>query len=109
MIDRDEDGRPTEAFYAEAEPCESCGEPTFRGRIWNQEYQLWVAVDCSCNTPALPTCPALIPALSQAVTVREVCRVIRQHRATCPLCRPAVVPIRQDVSKEPAQVRREAA
>ena len=25
MIDRD-DGYPTEAFYAEADPCESCGE-----------------------------------------------------------------------------------
>jgi hypothetical protein len=60
MIDRDEDGRPTEAFYAEAEPCESCGEPTFRGRVWNAEYQLWVAVDCDAleaylKLPADPT------------------------------------------------------
>jgi hypothetical protein len=105
MIDRDEDGRPTEAFYAQAEPCESCGEPTFRGRVWNQEYELWVAVDCSCNTPSLPTCPALIPLLVACdSTVREVCRVIREHRATCKLCRPLQMP-----SKEPAQIRKEAA
>jgi hypothetical protein len=103
MINRDEDGRPTEAFYAEAEPCESCGEPTFRGRVWNQEYQLWVAVDCSCNTPSLPTYPLLIPA-QQADTVREICRVIREHRATCSLCRPVEMP-----SKEPGTVRKEAA
>jgi hypothetical protein len=109
MIDRDEDGRPTEAFYAEAEPCESCGEPTYRGRVWDQEHQLWVAVDCNCNTPNLPTCPLLIPALMEAVTVREVCQVIREHRLTCHLCRPAVVPIRPEPTKEPAQVRKEAA
>ena len=31
MIDRD-DGYPTEAFYAEADPCESCGQaPALRG------------------------------------------------------------------------------
>lgn len=92
MIDCDEDGYPTEAFYAEAEPCESCGEPTFRGRIWNAEYELWVAVDCSCNTPSLPTCPALIFELEHADTVRQVCDVIRRHRASCPLCKPVEMP-----------------
>ena len=99
MIDRDEDGRP-EAFFAEAEPCESCGEPTFRGRVWNQEHQLWIATDCSCNTPSVPTCPLLIPLLQQADTVREVCKVIRQHRATCPLCGP--VEIRQAAPRKAA-------
>jgi hypothetical protein len=104
-IDADE-GRP-EAFYAEALPCESCGEPTFRGRVWNQEHELWIAVDCSCNTPELPTCPVLIPELEQAVTVREVCRVIREHRKTCHLCRP--VEISKEAPREPASVRKEAA
>ena len=87
MIYRDEYGNP-EAFYTEAQPCESCGEPTSRPRVWNAEYDLWVAVDCTCNAPSVPTCPALIPLLERANTVREVCRVIRQHRATCSLCRP---------------------
>lgn len=110
MIDRDEDGYPVEAFYAEADPCESCGEPTFRGRVWNVEHELWIAVDCSCNAPSLPTCPALIPALEQADTVREVCRVIREHRATCSLCRP-VVEITQGkgTDRELATARKEAA
>jgi len=110
MIDRDEDGRPIDAFYALAEPCESCGEPTYQGRVWNQEHELWIAQDCSCSTPNAPTCPALIPALQQAVTVREVCQVIRLHRATCELCGPTnVVPIRTPASREPAVVFREAA
>lgn len=91
MIYRDEDDRPTSAFYATAEPCESCGEPTYRGRIWNQEHQLWVGVDCSCNTPSLPTCPLLIPKLERAVTVAQVCQVIREHRATCHLCGPVEI------------------
>ena len=110
MIDHDEDGRPVEAFYAEAEPCESCGEPTFRGRVWNAEYEIWIAVDCSCNTPSVPTCPALVPMLEQADTVAEVCRVIRTHRATCRLCRPVVeMPAPKQASKKPAIIYREAA
>jgi hypothetical protein len=104
-IDPDEGRDFPNPFYAEALPCESCGEPTFQGRVWNVEHQLWIAVDCSCNTPSVPTCPALIPALEQAQTVREVCRVIREHRATCSLCKPVEI----DARKEPATVLREAA
>ena len=104
MMDRDadEDGYfpPSKAFYAEAEPCESCGEPTFQGRAWNAEHELWIAVDCSCNAPSLPTCPALLPLLQNADTVHEVCRVIREHRATCSLCRP--VEIRQPAPRKAA-------
>lgn len=102
MIDCDEDGYypPPKAFYAVAEPCESCGEPTFKGRTWNQEHQLWIAVDCSCNTPSLPTCPLLMPNLERAVTVAQVCRVIRKHRATCSLCGP--IEIRQQAPRKAA-------
>ena len=103
MIDRDEDGRPVNAFFTEAEMCESCGEPTTRPRVWNTEHELWVAIDCSCNAPSVPTCPALIPALERADTVREVCQVIREHRASCPLCGPV------EIRKEPAVVWKEAA
>ena len=105
MIDRDEEDRPQE-FYAEADPCESCGEPTWRGRVWNAEHELWIATDCSCNTPSLPTCPALIPALEAADTVAEVCRVIRQHRKTCPLCKPVEIPRREPES--PVRVKEAA-
>jgi hypothetical protein len=101
MDPRDEDGYyPGKSFYAEAEPCESCGEPTFQGRAWNAEHELWIAVDCSCNAPSLPTCPALLPLLQNADTVREVCRVIREHRATCELCGP--VEIRQQAPRKAA-------
>lgn len=107
-IDPDE-GRP-EAFYTIAEPCESCGEPTFRGRVWNAEHQIWIAQDCSCNTPSAPTCPLLISALEIAQTVREVCQVIREHRKTCHLCRHVVeITRRKEGHKEPAQIEREAA
>jgi len=111
MTDRDEEDCLTEAFYAEAEPCESCGEPTYQARVWNADYDLWIAVDCSCNTPSLPTCPALIPELEGAATVAEVCHVIRQHHAACPLCRPVLIemPSREEPSKEPAIIYREAA
>ena len=99
----DNESRP-EAFYAIAEPCESCGAPTFRGRTWNEEHELWIAVDCSCNTPEVPTCPLLIPALENAVTVSEVCQVIRAHRATCHLCGPKEIttgsPVRQQIKPE---------
>jgi hypothetical protein len=99
-MDPDEDGYypPSTAFYAEAEPCESCGEPTFQS--WNAEYELWIAVDCSCNTPNLPTCPDLIPLLTRVDTVCEVCQVIRQHRATCSLCGP--VEIRPTIPRKAA-------
>jgi hypothetical protein len=107
-IDPDE-GRPG-AFFATALPCESCGAPTFMGRVWNAEHQIWIAQDCACNVPSEPTCPLLIPALTQAVTVRQVCRVIREHRRTCHLCK-GVVEITQPkkTHREPARVEREAA
>lgn len=103
------EARP-EPFYAIAEPCESCGAPTFLGRVWNDEHQVWIAQDCDCNAPSEPTCPLLLPALTQAQSVREVCDVIRKHRKTCHLCR-GVVEITQEkeARREPATARKEAA
>jgi hypothetical protein len=49
----------------------------------------------------------LLPLLRNTVTVRQVCQVIRSHRASCPLCGP--VEIRKRQTKEPAQIEREAA
>ena len=107
FIDWDEGRDFPSPFYAEAEPCESCGEPTFRGRVWYAEHELWIAVDCSCNAPEQPTCPNLVPLIAQANTVRELVRVCKAHRASCALCGP--VEIRRPSSKEPAQIRKEAA
>jgi len=114
FIDSDEGRDFPASFFAEALPCESCGEPTLLPRVWNAEYELWVAVDCSCNVPQEPTCPALAVELEQPRTVAEVCRVIRAHRKMCPECqrrRPPVLemPAREQVRKEPAIIYREAA
>lgn len=79
----------------------------FRGRVWNAEHGLWIATDCQCNTPEVPTCPNLAPLIAQANTVHEIVRVCKAHRASCPLCGP--IEIRRPSSKEPATVRKEAA
>jgi hypothetical protein len=107
FIDWDEGRDFPSPFYALAEPCESCGEPTFKGRIWNAEHELWIAVDCSCNAPDMPTCPNLVPLIVQANTVREIVRVCKEHRASCSLCGP--VEIRRPAKKKPAKVEKEAA
>ena len=107
FIDSDEGRDLPSPFYTNAEPCEYCGEPTYRGRVWNAEHEIWIATDCSCNAPVAPSCPILVPLLSEAVTVRDVCQIIREHRASCPLCGP--VEIRRPSSKKPAKVEKEAA
>jgi hypothetical protein len=95
-----EDSEGLKAFYADAKPCESCGHPTWKGRRWDEEFQGWIAVDCACNTPSVPTCPPLIPLIEAAVTVAEICKVIREHRASCPLCGPT--PFKRPETDSPA-------
>ena len=78
---------PPEAFYATAEPCESCGEQTYRGRIWNAEHELWAAVDCSCNVPdVLPSCPTRYALVCEAATINQMCLALRAHEAECVHC-----------------------
>lgn len=102
FIDFDE-GRDTPSpFYTEAQPCESCGEPTFKGRIWNPEHELWVAVDCSCNAPDVPTCPALLPLIVAAQTVGELLDVCKAHRRVCPLCGVVEMPHRNPAPRKAA-------
>lgn len=94
MIDRDEDGVSITAFWTEALPCESCGEPTYQTRQWNAEYELWIAVDCSCSVPVpeMPVCDRQRQIVETAQTVGELLDRIKEHRQTCPVCGP--VPIR---------------
>lgn len=73
-------------FYTEALPCESCGTPTYQERQWNPEHELWVAVDCSCNTPTEPLSACLIAVFESAHTVGELLDSAQQHRQTCPVC-----------------------
>jgi len=79
-------------FYAEASPCESCGEPTYQERRWNPEYELWVATDCSCNAPDQPVCPGLMPIIEACKTVGELMDRCKQHRRECRQCGPVEIP-----------------
>ncbi len=82
-----------QAFYANAEPCESCGTPCFTARVWNEEYQLWMGTECSCNIPESPICSVLELLIAQPVTAGEVCDMFRKHAATCSKCKvPTVQP-----------------
>ena len=77
---------PPEAFYTEALLCESCGAPTFLDRVWNAEHELWIAQDCSCNTPDVPLAPCMIRVLEAAQTVGQLCDSVKAHRKSCPVC-----------------------
>lgn len=77
---------PPQAFYVEALPCESCGNPTYLDRIWNTEHEIWIAQDCGCNAPSVPLPACMIAVLEAAKTVGQLCDSVRQHRAQCPVC-----------------------
>ena len=110
FIDWDEGRDFPSPFYAEALACELCGEPTFEGRIWNAEHEIWIAQDCSCNAPDEPICPGLLPLLQQAKTVGELLDLCKAHRKTCVQCgAPIPFPGPRKVRKKPAQIEREAA
>ena len=104
MIDRDEDGFPDpRSFFTDAIPCESCGQPCTK-REWNQEHEIWVGLDCSCNLPDEPVCPGLRPVIEAAQTVAELMDSCRAHRRTCPLCGPRTI-----VERKPADVEADLA
>ena len=101
-IDSDEGRDFPSPFYANTEPCESCGEPTFRGRVWNAEHEIWVATDCSCNAPDAPICPSLLPLIVVARTVAELVDACKAHRKTCPLCGVVEMPRRNPAPRKAA-------
>jgi hypothetical protein len=80
--------RMPESFYTEAQPCESCGTPTYRAREWNAEHELWVAVDCQCSVPDEPIAPCMIEVLEAAQTVNELMETCKAHLQTCLICNP---------------------
>ncbi len=88
------------AFFTQALPCECCGEPTTRPRIWNAQHEIWIAADCICNLPT--AAPCLIPEIESAHSVSEVSRILRTHRKTCMRCRP------QEIRSQPHQPRKAA-
>lgn len=95
-----------EAFFTEAEPCESCGKPTYRQREWNVEHELWVAVDCSCSIPDEPIAPCLIAVLEAAKTVGQLMDSCKAHLRVCRVCNPK---LRELPKREPLRLKQEAA
>lgn len=85
-------------FFEIALPCESCGEPTQQERTWNAEHELWIAPDCTCNTPDQPLPACIRPVIEAAQTVGALMDGIRAHRLTCPVCGPA------EISRKPARI-----
>src|SRR5271166_6331337 len=96
----------SEPFYTEAQPCESCGRPTYQPRQWNAEHELWVAVDCSCNLPDEPIAPCMMAAMDAAQTVNELRDAVRSHLKSCPVCNPNVVELPK---RAPRRQKQEAA
>lgn len=89
--------RETRAFFAESNPCESCGRPA-EVRFWNQEHELWIGVDCPCNVEyEAPTCQYFRHQLYLCGTVSEVQRLMARHCPTCPVCSHNV---KKDVGRE---------
>jgi hypothetical protein len=86
------------AFYAEAQPCESCGHPTYLPRVWDAEYELWIGTDCSCYAPSQPIPACMIAVLEAAQTVAELMDNCKAHRLVCPVCGPT--PLRKDAQSE---------
>lgn len=77
-----------EPFYAIAEPCEFCGRP-ISGET------------CPCETeaqmPVEPRCPDEYRIVMQAKTVAELCKTVKAHRLSCPVC--------NGTRKQPSQER----
>ncbi len=97
-----------EPFFTEALPCESCGAPVSE-RTWNQEHEIWIGTDCSCNAPNQPLPACMIAVIEAARTVGELCDSVKQHRQTCPVCGPYRLSERKPIESEAAKLKREAA
>lgn len=80
-IDPDE----REPFFAEAEPCEICGEPC-EERRWHEEFYLYIGTSCSCTFPDVKMCPDFSTVLNLCDTGEEVLALFRAHLKKCSKC-----------------------
>ena len=75
------------AFYAEAIPCESCGE-----------HQLHIGTDCSCNIPDEPIPQCRYEVLMQDwPNVGVMVDALKKHRMECPTCATRKMPKQEKV------------
>lgn len=93
-IDYDEgrDIDPREAFYANAEPCESCGQPIFEGRkpaSWDPDLKVGPCCEYVVEEiPEIPICEELYKLTMRARTVGELHDTYTSHRKVCRVCNP---------------------
>jgi hypothetical protein len=99
-IDFDEgrDIDPREAFYANALPCESCGEPCEDRQTATWDPSLQVGPCCqfdAAQIPELPVCEELYKLTMRAKTVGELMDIRRAHQTVCQVCNPDAQEIRE--------------
>lgn len=84
--------RERRAFYAEALPCESCGDPCQEDeRVFNPDWELMIGTKCSCAVAVQeqPVCPDLYRLfVSAAGTISELREIAQAHKTTCEFCTP---------------------
>jgi hypothetical protein len=98
-----------DAFFTEALPCESCGQPV-QSRKWNPEYELWIGTDCSCQAPDQPIPECMIAVLEAAQTVIQLCESVHAHKLTCSVCGPVQLPRKPAAGETDSErLKREAA
>jgi rRNA maturation protein Nop10 len=85
----DYDSALVQPFYANALPCENCGEPTEERHPaeWNPE----ILVGPCCKSPATefprePVCFRLYQIMLAAKTVGEMMDSCKAHKHSCPVC-----------------------
>jgi hypothetical protein len=89
-IDWDSHLDPREAFYAEAEPCESCGRPCEERKVAKWDESLLVGPCCEFSLdfefPELPNCYQLLKELDTCKSVFQVRNVFTAHARYCKEC-----------------------
>jgi len=92
--------REREPFFAEALPCECCGEPC-ESLEFNEKCGCLTGTACSCMIPEIEiTCPGMqaIYASELPRTIGELNAEIHAHESICPQCGPPVA--RKEVASE---------
>jgi len=109
FIDYDEGKDPREPFFANALPCESCGEPCdeLRRAMWDSD--LLVGPCCyqqSDSVPDVPVCSELARVIADCSLTSSVVEAMEAHRECCESCR---VSIKLEPRKAAREIRRERA
>ena len=78
-----------EPFYANALPCENCGEPCEERQPAEWAPEILVGPCCKspgAEHPREPVCFALYQIMMQARTVGEMVEARKAHKQSCPEC-----------------------